>query len=380
MKIDTSQSQIYVKLDTLETHHGTLAAWHCPKTDNPAWDAFLNSTPRGQYQQTSMWAQVRSMDGWQPLITIITLNDHIIGGFQILYRSKSFIGKIGYVLKGPVIASDDSKILTFVINTFKKTASRLNFRVLVIQTPDKHQELTDLLKQSGFLNNLDDFIMMNNTLLVDLHGSEEEVFKKIKRQKRQNINTAKKNGVTVREGNREDIKTFFNYMLETCKRQQCAPRPSNENFFLKLWDLFAPSGHMKLFMAQCEGTDVTGLVVLPFSDTAYMWKFGWSGNYGNYRPNEMLYWEIFKWAIKHGYLYADIGAVGTMFSPASVQNSGDSLNTFSHFKNEFGGEVVALSNGFIYIPNPLIRGAYNLLMPYINSRPSLKKKMLFSGE
>jgi lipid II:glycine glycyltransferase (peptidoglycan interpeptide bridge formation enzyme) len=381
--IDISQNSTYIKLNSIDTPKGILTAWHCPELDNPKWDAFLNTSIYGHFYQTSMWARVRIIDGWQPLLTIITLNDQLIGGFQILVRIKSCVGKIGLLLKGPVVDSNDPMTINFVISTLKKTVRLYKIRALIGQPPDKDNNIHVVLKKSDFSPNHLENAIKNNTVSIDLRGSEEEILKKIKRQKRQNINTAKKNSVTVREGQKDDLRTFFNYMLETCKRQQVSPSPSSEEFLLKMWDLFVPSGHMKLFMAQCEGTDVTGLVVLPFSDTAYMWKFGWSGNYGHYRPNEMLYWEIFRWAKKHGYQYADVGAISAAHEESSQHGSTpveDLSKSYSRFKSEFGGETVALSNGFVYIPNPLIRWAYNLLMPYINSRPSLKKRILFSGD
>lgn len=377
------QKVTYVKLNSVEMPKGVLTAWHCQEPDNPAWDAFLNASTLGHFYQTSMWARVRTIDGWQPLITIITLNDQLIGGFQILVRAKSYLGKIGLLLKGPVVDSDDPRTIKFVISMLKNTVRVHKIKALIGQPPDKNKDMQDVLKRAGFSPNHLENAIKNNTVSIDLRCSEEEIFKKIKRQKRQNIKTAIKNSVTIREGQKDDLRTFFKYMLETCKRQQVSPSPSSEDFLLKMWDLFAPSGYMKLFMAQCEGTDVTGLVVLPFGDTAYMWKFGWSGNYGHYRPNEMLYWEIFRWAKKHGYQYADVGAISAVHVESSQHGSTpveDLSKSYSRFKSEFGGETVALSNGFVYIPNPLSRWAYNLFMPYVNSRPYLKKKILFNGE
>lgn len=368
-----------MKLDAVDTPKGVLWAWHCPQPDNTAWDAFVNSTSYGHFYQTSMWGQVKVLDGWKPFITLITQNDRLIGGFQMLWCSKSYLGKIGIILKGPVVESDDPIIMAFVINTLKKTAKQNNIRALIIQPPNKQQGMADILKKNGFSDNHVDSEIRNNTVAIDLHGSEEEIFKRIKRQKRQNINAAIKSGVVIREGNKNDLRKFFNFMCETCKRQQVSPSPAHEKFLLKMWDLFSPADHIKLFMAQYEGVDISGLIVLPFSDIVYMWKFGWSGNYGHCRPNEMLYWEIFKWARNHGYRYADIDAISSALADTSFQGgtpSKDSLKTYSRFKNEFGGEIISLSHGLVYIPNPIIRWGYNLLMPYINSIPSLKRKII----
>jgi len=381
--IDRNQTGAYLKLDSITISEGILAAWHYTHLDNPVWDEFLNSTSWGHFYQTSKWAQVRILDGWQPFITLITINDRIIGGFQMLLRSKAYLGKIGIVLKGPIVESSNPQIMTFIMNTLKTTAKQNNARAVIIQPPNKNQDMVDVLKGAGFSENYVSSVIRNNTVIIDLRNSEQEIFKKIKRQKRQNINTAMKSGLIIREGNKNDLKNFFNFMCETCKRQQVSPSPSNEYFLLKMWDLFSPTEHIKLFMAQYEGVDVSGMIVLPFSDVAYMWKFGWSGNFGQYRPNELLYWEVFRWAKNHGFLYSDLDAINPALADTSVHDgisAEDLSKTYSRFKNEFGGEIMSLSNGFVYIPNPFVRLAYNSLMPYINSVPSLKKRILFSSE
>lgn len=383
MLIDKSQDSIYKKLDSIDTPKGALAAWRCLQPDNPAWDAFLNSTPFGHFYQTSMWAQVRMLDGWDNLVILITINDRIVGGFQILTRSKSYLGKIGIVLKGPVVASDDMATINFVIATLKKIARVNKIKALIVQPPNRDKAISNMLSQNDFSANHVDNEIRDNTVVIDLRKSEDEIFKGIKRIKRQNINTAIRKGVTVRQGNKDDLYTFFSFMAETCKRQQVTPSPSNINFLYRMWDLFSRKDNIKLFMAEYEGEILSCLVVVPFGDTAYLWKFGWSGKYPKYHPNIIIYWEIFKWAKANGFSFADLDAIGKEI--ADKVSKGEKVTeemskTYSYFKVGFGGDVVNLTKGFVYIYNPVVRWAYNLFMPYINSVPFLKRKILFGGD
>ena len=338
----------------------------------------------GQFYQTSKWAQVKTSGGWQPLIIVITLDDALIGGFQILIKAKRYIGKIGLLLKGPVVTSSDSKILKFTIDILRKTAKANQIQALIIQPPDRDEGMPGLLKESNFSPNHLEHVVKNNTVVIDIRGDEDSIFKAIKRTKRQNINTAIRKGVKVREGNRDDLSTFFRFMLETCKRQQVSPSPSSEEFLTQMWDIFSRTGNMKLFVAEYGGEDVSCLIVIPFGDTAYLWKFGWSGEYAKLFPNLIIYWEIFKWAKASGLSYADLGtAVSKDIADTSWNGetiSEELAKTYSYFKVSFGGEVVRLTDGFVYIHNPLIRWAYNRFMPYINATPFLKRKLLFSGE
>jgi len=187
MLIDESQDSIYRKLDSIETSQGVLSAWRCLQPDNPAWDAFLDSTSFSHFYQTSMWAQVRILDGWDHLIVLITLNDSLVGGFQILTRPKSYLGKIGIVLKGPVIASDDPATINFVIATLKKIARVNKIKALIVQPPNRDKAISNTLRQNDFSANHVDNEIRDNTVVIDLRKSEDEIFKGIKRIKRQNI-------------------------------------------------------------------------------------------------------------------------------------------------------------------------------------------------
>ena len=357
----------------MDSDKGTLSAWLCPQSENPLWDDFLSKTQYSHFYQSSMWAQVRILNGWHPLITIITQNNRLIGGFQMLWCSKSYIGKIGIVLKGPVTEWADPSTKAFILKTLKMVTKKNNIRALIIQPPNKDLNMTKTLEKSCFLKNHINFLIRNNTVIVDLQGSEEEILKRMKRQKRQNIKKALENNGIIREGDKSDLKIFFKYMIETCNRQQVAPSPSTLDFLSRMWDIFSPKGHMKLFLIKFNDTDVSAIIILPFGNTVYLWKFGWSGDYGPCRPNERLYWEIFKWAKNQGYKYADLDAIAPGSENRSVQYTSKS---YSRFKREFGGEIVYLSNGFIYIPNPIIKGAFSLLEPLFNSVPYLKKTFL----
>lgn len=340
----------------------------------------METIPYSHFYQTSMWGDVKNIDRWQSLKIEITRDNSLIGGFQLLIKSYKYIGKIGLILKGPVLSSNDFEIMNFTLDVLKKITRDYALAALIVQPPDRDEEISDfLLKHNFCLNHLENAVK-NNSVVIDLRGSEDEIFKAIKRTKRQNINTAIRKGVTVREGNREHLGLFFQYMLETCKRQQVQPSPSNLEFLEKMWDAFYPSGHIKMFLSEYENKIISCLIVIPFGDTVYLWKFGWSGEHPKLFANLIIYWEIFKWAKAHGFHYADLGAVSKDIAETSWKGeaiSAELAKTYSYFKTSFGGKVVRLSNGFVYIPNSFVRWAYNILMPFINSNHILKKRLIF---
>ena len=69
------------------------------------WDAFLTKVPRAPYQQSSLWAKVKAGQGWRSALVTVTRDGSIHGGAQLLYRSIPLVGAVGFVARGPVLAS-----------------------------------------------------------------------------------------------------------------------------------------------------------------------------------------------------------------------------------------------------------------------------------
>lgn len=370
--------QEYIQIHILSTNSGNLSAWKSTDSPDDQWDDFLESSSFAHFYQSSKWAEVRKLDGWQPLLVMITRNDQIVGGFQILWRSKRFLGKIGLVLKGPVATTDDTVVLNFVLATLKKTAQMHDIRALIIQPADRDDTMLAALKQSEFSNNHIDFAVKTNTVIVNLKKDEHTLFKALKSDKRKNAKKALKNNIIIRDGDVDDLNVFFHFMTETCKRQNVKPSPSSLDFLNKIWSLFSSNGNIRMIIAEYEKKPVSANLLILFGNTCFLWKFGWSGELGHYHPNELLYWETLKFANNHALTYADVGAIDHDMATLLLEKTSlaqEMLKSYSYFKVGFGGDVLPLSKGFVYIPNQIIRLGYNILMPFINRHPYLRKNL-----
>jgi lipid II:glycine glycyltransferase (peptidoglycan interpeptide bridge formation enzyme) len=65
-------------------------------------------------------------------------------------------------------------------------------------------------------------------------------------------------------------------------------------------------------------------------DTIYGWYGGMDRAYGDYIPNELLLWHIFRWGAEHGYRVYDFGGAGKPREEYGVRD----------FKAKFGGNLV----------------------------------------
>jgi len=358
MKIPSS----YRKITQRAISNGVVAAWSSNELTDDCWDEFLKQTPLGQFQQSSMWAGAKHSDGWRPLRVIFTREQGIVGGFQLLTKS-SWWGALGYVSKGPVILPDEAGLSRFIIDVLKKTASEQRLWGLVVQPPDLCQGIGDHLAGEGFIPDVVSGVN-EATWLIDFDGAGlGAVEGRMSRTTRRLVKQAKRLGVTIREGGREDLGAFFRLMSSTCERQGVAPSPANDRFLYALWDAAEAGGSMRLTFAESEGTRLSALVSILFGRTATLWKKGWTSTGGEYRPNDLMLYEMLEWAESKGFEVADFTAFDVdialrLFKGEDLSSEQERSRHMFHMR--FGGRPMALPEARIYFPNPLVRWTYHV--------------------
>lgn len=336
------------------------ASLSCDHSD-PAWDAFLQSSPLGQFQQSAMWAQAKQGEGWQPIRVVFTAADQMRGGFQILWR-QSRLGRIGYVSKGPIVDPETPECASYVIDVLRTIVSRYRIRALILHPPDNSRVLPELLGRRPF--EVNGLMKVNEaTVFIDVRHGIAEAERRMSRSARNNVRQAVRKGVRVREGDERDIPTFFELMAATCERQGTRPNPPNVEALRGLWRAFSASGHARLTFAECEGQVVSGLLSLPFGRVVNLWKKGWSSAHGDRHPNELLTYEALEWAAANGYETCDFAALEKDIAIALL--NGDRITSAQtqtrHFFNlRFGGEAKLLPEARVLVDNAVLRLAYTM--------------------
>ena len=324
------------------------------------WDRFVENEANGQYEQTSRWAQVKSVYGWDPVRVVFFSEGRIVTGIQILRKKFFKYFSVGYATKGPVFAIDSSDIVQRVIETINRVLPQYRIVYLLIQPPDDGLDIPEWLVRYGY--KIDDTIdVVSATTTIDLSKTLDDIFKSLTKNNRRFIRHGERKGIRVREGTWEDIPLFYDMMKETCRRQGVAPNPPDVSFVIKLWRIFHPTGNVRLFLAEHKGVVISGVLAIPFGRVFRAWKLGWSGSLGHFKPNQVLFWEMIKWAKKNGYALFDFVGIdrnaaesildGTHFSKVARGSS--------FFKLMFKGDIKLLPKAYFYIYNPLLRQLYS---------------------
>jgi CelD/BcsL family acetyltransferase involved in cellulose biosynthesis len=351
----------YERMDRRTLAGGVAVAWTSREAEHTCWDEFLQDTPLGQFQQSTIWARAKRAGDWETLRVLVTIEDEIVAGFQILWQS-SWRGRMGYVSKGPVVLPGYSGLAEYAAALLQNIAGKENFRALVVQPPDRCVQTSGTLASSGFMPNL--LTTVNDaTWTIDLRGGFEAVDRRMAGEARRKTRQAVNRGLTIREGGRQDIETFFELMLSTCRRQGVAPNPPDVNHLFALWDAAHPAGCIRLFFAEYDGKPLTGYLDIAFGKTLTQWKKGWTSTESQRNPNDLITYEALQCASERGFLFYDFSAFDRQMGIAML--NGESLTAEQErsrymFFTRFGGSPRLLPEARVYFPNPLIRSAYRV--------------------
>ena len=335
---------------------------HSNSLEDPDWDEFLLSTPLGEFQQTSMWACVKSLDGWKPLRIVINSDGEIKGGFQLLWR-QTRLGRIAYVSRGPVFGKEDPSLIGLVIKLLKQTVKKNSIKALIVQAPAASLTITSYFKNNGFPPNyLVDLITA--TAVVDLSNGLEKLEGGLSSKTRNKIRQARRKGVTVREGKEGDIGTFFRLMAATCHRQGLKPNPSSERVLREVWTQFRPKKCCRLTVAEYQNTAVSAILCIPFRNNVNVWKIGSLTEYLSFHAIDLLYYDALCWAHSRGYKMCDFGSLDRNLAEIILSGQALPTNNISGrdiFHLRFGVKPMLLPEPFIYIENIFLRSIYRFL-------------------
>ena len=303
------------------------------KTDEEEYTKFLENHERCNFQQSLEWARVKT--SWKrEVILAEDENKKIIGSLMVWVRKIPIFGNIMYSARGPICDIHDMEVLQQLTEGAKELAKKYNAIVLRIEPDIKSddEDFKNIMLQLGFsikddAKNFREEIQPRYVFRLDTKGkTEDEIFKAFHQKTRYNVRLATKKGVTIKEGNKEDLKDFHKIMVTTGIRDGFITRPLE--YFEKMYDELGPE-HMKVLLAYYEGKPIAGVIPIMYGNKTWYLYGASSNEHRNLMPNYLLQWEMVKIALANKSDIYDLRGV-----PGIADNS----NGLYRFKKGFGAE------------------------------------------
>ncbi len=337
------------------------------------YKAFLINHDRCNFQQSMEWAKVKEPAWKSETIIVEDENKNIIASLMVLIRKIPLFGNLMYSPRGPVCDIHDEKVLKELTKSLNELAKKYKAFVLKIEPDIKSddKEFRNIVSKLGYkikddAKNFSEEINPRYVFRLDIKNkTEDEIFSNFHSKTRYNVRLGEKKGVTIKEGNREDLKDFYKIMQVTGKRDNFIIRPLE--YFQKMYDKLGDE-HMKILMAYYEDKPISGILNIDYGNKVWYLYGASSNEHRNLMPNYALQWEGIKYAIKQKKEMYDFRGVSGVVDENHPQYG------LYRFKKGFNAEFTEFI-GEIYIPfKPLWYKMYKISEKlYKNSRGILMK-------
>ncbi len=361
------------------------------------WNLIIASLPNPHFLQTYEWGQVKAKYGWVPIYLIwdgegkMKEERNGLSSFvfpvqaaclvlkrQILSRGFAARLSILYAPKGPLLNWNDEALRTRVLNDLQSFAKQQSAIFLKIDpdialgrgVPNSEGDVTENsgqaarseLTRKGWVYSSDQ-IQFQNTVLIDLSASEEEMLARMKPKTRYNVRLAEKKDVTVRAGTVDDLPMLYKMYAETSIRDGFVIR--DENYYQTVWKLFITNYQLQItpsaipLIAEVNNGPVAAIFLFMFAGRAY-YVYGMSRNLHREKmPTYLLQWEAMKRAKANGCSSYDLWGAPEVFDES------DSMWGVYRFKEGLGGEVIRTLGAYDFAPNKLWYKLYAEIVPRV---------------
>lgn len=321
---------------------------------------FNQKHPKGHFLQSPEWAKLKSE--WKNEVVLSEDKDgNIKGAMSILIRKVPYINSsIMYSPRGPICDIHDKETFQELVDGAKELAKKYNAFIFRVDPdiPDNDEEFKKIAQEVGFklkedVKDFNEVIQPRYVFRLNVKDkTEEELLKSFHEKTRYNIRLAGRKGVTIRDGNREDLKDFYKIMQETGNRDNFLIRPLE--YFEKMYDCMGKD-YLRVIMADYNGKPISGAIAIYYGNKVW-YLYGASSNENrNVMPNYLVQWEMIKWALEKKCDVYDFRGVSGHVDEHHPQYG------IYKFKKGFNGDFVEFVGELYMVFKPLTNFAFNTL-------------------
>jgi len=342
------------------SHDRVLRMTNGSTIESDRWDTFVAAHPDGRQAQSTRWAMLQELRGWEARRIAATRGEDLVGLSQVLIRRLPGGRRIGYVARSPLVTAGDTEAARGMTAGLSGLQRDIGLDALVVDPPDPHTAAA--LTAAGFRRTRFD-VTLAATVVVDLGGTEDEILARMKSKTRYNIRKAMRSGIEVRIGDAGDVEIFHEMLAETGRRQGFSV--DSRRYIEGALSILDEGDGAALLIAEHRGDPLAGILVTAFGDRVSYKRGGWSGSGGSLHPNEALHWTAMRWARSTGRRWYDFDGIDPAVAAEIGESaaSADARRSVAHFKLGFGGEVLPLPPTLVRFRNPAVQFTHDNVPP-----------------
>ena len=335
-------------------------------SDGEQWNAFLTSQPRGHLLQSYEWGELNKYLGGRIYRLGALENGQLIGCMLLAVAPVPLPASIPgvhlnwfYSVRGPTVADPTSPALPALIDYAHKLARKEHIVVLRVEpnVADDDPCLDEWLaayRRLGFQSN-PIAVHGRRSWVLDIRPDAEQLLANFKMTWRQNVRSAERKGVIIREADGEaDFDAYYDLLKLTSERDDFFIH--GKDYHKEILHYFAGKGDAVLYLAEHEGEAIAAKMLIRFGD--WCWDmFGASSNSKrNLKPTYLLQYRCILWAKERGCRYFDFRTIPEILEP------GEEMWGVYEYKKGFGGFSRLNMPTQDYIYRPLLYNGWRKLV------------------
>lgn len=315
------------------------------------WDEAAALSPTGHAMQSSAWARLRESQGWRA--EFVRIGEPLPLAL-VLWRSTPLGRPIGYVPRGPIVASEPD--LAPALRALSALARERNAIFLKVDPELEAERASSAFAEAGYRRG-GDIQPILATLQLDLAPDEDALLAAMEKDTRWSVRQGPKRGVTTSDASDDAaLRAFYDLYIETGGRAGFITR--TWPYYRETWRALLDAGLASLRLAHVDGAAVAGAMVWRCGDRA-VYQTGATNDAGrkSYAAYALL-WECIIEAKRAGRTTFDMGGI-----PQDLERKDDPMYGPYLFKRGFGGVVKRWAGAHDTVPSPLLYRAYGIAEP-----------------
>ena len=293
------------------------------------WEQFLAQQKEASFLQSWYWGEFHQ-----------NLKKNIVRvGF---YKEKALIGVMLCIVEpakrgtyltipaGPVIDWENGTLVSVAVDAMRTIAKQYKCVFVRVRPQLLEDDFSRKIFSAHGFRSAQMHLHAELTSRLDISKQEEELMAQMRKSTRYEIRKAEKIGISITVStNENDVMQFYNYQLDTAKRQKFVP--FSYAFLMEQFKVFFAADKALLYTATYEKKILAQAFVIFYGDEA-VYHYGIGTDEGRKYPGAyLIQWEAMKEAKKRGLRYYNFWGV------AAEEQKQHRFYTISIFKRGFGG-------------------------------------------
>ncbi len=347
-------------------------------TDKEQWNDFLTCQPRGHLLQSYEWGELnkylrgriyrlgaqedgRMVGALMLTVSQVPLPVSIPGiRFQWLYGSR-----------GPTVERPDAPALAALIGHAheigrQERAVALRLEPNIADDDPAMDAWIAAYRALGFQTN-PIAVHGRRSWVLDIRPDAEQLLANFKMTWRQNVRSAERKGVVIREATSDaDFDAYYELLKITSQRD--AFFIHSKDYHKEILRQFASKGDAILYLADHEGEALAAKMLIRFGDWCWDMFGATSDNKRNLKPAYLLQYRCFQWAKARNCTYFDFRTIPEILEP------GEEMWGVYEYKKGFGGFSRLNIPTQDYVYRPLVYNAWRSLVEMRRARRHAERK------